>query len=311
MVKRLEVQDFKVGGRQAFAFSDRVSVLEGEVGASRSVALDAFRLFLAATRNADTGCIPGAWIAEGRPTRLSVSVATSDHPELTYAVAMSRQGGETRVLDERVTAGEREVLSRSGGHYRAGAPTRGRLRIGDTHLAVCEAAGALPAGDPVNDMRRELRGVWLVAPDAFRMGSGVTGGEASAPDTAFARLAAYIALRVRASETVRRAMADCLGRLGAAEVTGFSVKADAEGRPLLFVRHRNDLDAGGVPFGRLDNGEKMLFLAAFVCAVNEGSAPLSVVWDSPTNWLGARGGAAVLRMLRRSFARRGQLVMLA
>ena len=94
-------------------------------------------------------------------------------------------------------------------------------------------------------------------------------------------------------------------------ITGFSAKVGADGKPRLIVHHRNDLDPEGVPFGSLDNSEKMLFLAAFICAVNENTVPLSVVWDSPTNWLGERGGAAVVKMLRRSFALRGQLVMLA
>lgn len=309
MVTSLKLQNFKIGERRSFAF-ERISVLEGGIGATKALALDAFRLLLMALRNADTEDFPDTWIAETQPTRLSVSVANYDYPELTYSVTMQRVGKETQILDEKVSAGEKEMLTRGGGYYHVGPPTRDKCPIDGTRLAIYDAVRYLPEGDPVWDVRNELQEMWLVAPDAFRMGSGIVGGVISTADITFAQLATYIAFRTKTSEAVRLSMLEYLRQLRTAEITGFSARLDAEGKPSLFVKHRNDLDFTGVPFGSLDNSEKMLFLAAFVCAVNEHSVPLSVVWDSPTNWLGERGGTAVVRMLRRSFARRGQLVML-
>ena len=311
MVTSLKLKNFKIGERRSFSFDDRISVVEGDVGASRALALDAFRLLLMAFRNSDSGVFPSAWIAGSNPTSLSVSVANYDYPELTYAVTMQRVGDKTQILTEKVSAGEKEMLTRSGGYYHVGPPTRDRLRISDTQLAIYEAVGQVPDDDPVWDVKKELQEMWLVAPDAFRMGSGIVGGPASNADTTFAQLATYIAFRTKLSEAVRLSMMDYLHQHRSAGITGFSVQLGLDGKPCLFVKHRNDLNLTGVPFGSLDNSEKMLFLAAFVCAVNENAVPLSVVWDSPTNWLGSRGGSAVIKMLRRSFSRRGQLVLLS
>ena len=310
MLTSLKLQNFKIGERRSFSF-ERISVLEGDIGASKALAMDALKLLLMASRDGGTENFPRPWIAESSPTRISVAMATYEHPDLTYSVTMRRFGGETQILDEKVTAGGRDLLTRSGGWYHAGAKTLDARRIADTRLAMSGAVRHLPEGDPVREVGKELQDMWLVAPDAFRMGSGIGGVDAAAGDTSFAQLATYIALRAHASGDVKASMLDSIRDRRLAPVTGLTVRPDADGRPCLVVHHENDLDAEGVPFGSLDNSEKMLFLAAFLCAVNEHLIPLSVVWDSPTNWLGGRGGPAVVKMLRRSFARRGQLVMLA
>lgn len=311
MVTQLKLQNFKVGEQRTFSFDNRISFVEGDVGASRALAIDAFRLLLMASRSEDTTSFPSSWIAASGPTRLSVSIANYDFSELTYSVTLRRFGGETQILDEQLSSGEKKMLSRSGGWYHAGPPTTDKRRIGDTQLAFADAIRYLSNKDPVHDMRRELQDLWLVAPDAFRMGSVLNGDVVNPNDGSFSHLATCIAVQAYARESVRRSMIDHLRRLQSAGITGFSVRGDAEGKLVLIVHHRNDLDSNGVPFGRLDNSEKMLFLAAFVCAVNEHSLPLSVVWDSPSNWLGGRGGSAVVKMLCRSFVRRGQIVMLS
>lgn len=313
MVKSLELVDFKVGGKNSFSFENRVSVLDCGIGASRTLAFDALRLLFKATRERDASCFPEEWIGRCAPARISVSLATFEHPDLSYSVEMVRGADGTRILSERVSAGEEDALVRSGGFYRAGARSRGRRPVGDGCFSIAEAAKDLPASNPLNRLRSEMRDLWLVAPDAYRMGSCISqDASGAADDSAFARLAAYIALRAGSDPKVRDSMTAFLGRLGSAGITGMSVKPGAgDAGASLFVRHRNDLDEAGVPFGSLDNSEKMLFLAAFVCSVNESSSPLSVVWDSPSNWLGDRGGEIVVKMLRRSFARRGQLVMIA
>ena len=311
MVTSLKLQNFKIGERRTFSFDNRISVVEGDIGASRALAIDAFRLLLMASRNADTTSFPSSWIATSSLTRLSVSIANYDFPELTYTVTMRRSGGKTQILDEQVSSGQKEILTRSGGWYHAGPSTTDRRRIDDTRLAFTDAVRYLPEKDPIHDMRKELQELWLVAPDAFRMGSVLNGEIVNPNDGSFSHLATYIAVQAYMREAVRLSIIDHLKQLQSAGITGFSAKGGEDGSLSLVVHHSNDLDADGVPFGRLDNSEKMLFLAAFVCAVNEHSFPLSVVWDSPTNWLGGRGGTAVVKMLRRSFGRRGQLVMLS
>ena len=311
MVTSLKLQNFKVGESRVFSFDYRISVVEGDVGASRSLVIDAFRLLLMASRNEDTSSFPSSWISASDPTKLSVSIANYDYSELTYTITMRRFGSETRILEENVSAGQKEVLTRSDGWYHAGPPTTDKRRIGDTQLAFADAISYLPEKDPVCDMRRELQDLWLVAPDAFRMGNVLNGEIINPNDGSFSHLGTCIAAQACLNETVRLSIIDHLRQLQSAGITDFSAKVCANGDISLVVHHRNDLDSGGVPFGRLDNSEKMLFLAAFVCAVNEHSIPLNVVWDSPTNWLGGRGGTAVVKMLRRSFGRRGQIIMLS
>ena len=310
MLVSLKVQNFKVGGSHEFAF-ERISVLEGGIGGGRTLALDAIDLLASLSRDGGTAAVDLVWISEKEPTRLTVVFATCEFPELEYTVALRRVGGETHVLDELVTGGGRELLRRAQGRYRAGAASLDPRPIADTRLALADAVKYIVGDDPVHDVRKALQDAWLVSPDALRMGSAIGGGLVSSGDTRFVKLAAYIAFRSLTDSAVRAAMMESLSQLRTAAITGFSAKTGADGRPYLVVHHRNDLDSEGVPFGSLDNSEKMLFLAAFVCAMNEHALPLSVVWDSPTNWLGGKGGPAVVRMLRRSFARRGQLVLLA
>ena len=42
----------------------------------------------------------------------------------------------------------------------------------------------LPKNDPIQDVRKELQEIWLVAPDAYRMGSSLSGEISAAPSPA-------------------------------------------------------------------------------------------------------------------------------
>ena len=113
MVTQLKLQNFKVGEQRTFSFDNRISFVEGDVGASRALAIDAFRLLLMASRSEDTASFPSSWIAASGPTRLSVSIANYDFSELTYSVTLRRFGGETQILDEQLSSGEKKSFSSS------------------------------------------------------------------------------------------------------------------------------------------------------------------------------------------------------
>lgn len=309
MVKSIRLQNFKIGESRSFDFEDRISVIGGEVGSARSIALDAFRVLMSVARKADTAAVPDYWIASDSSTRLSASFATYEYPDLTYAVAMRRIDGKTVILDEKVSSGNNIMLDRKGDYYHAGAKTLDKRPIDRTKSAIGDALKYLPENEPVHDVTKEFQELWLVMPDALRMGSIINANFSSDLDAAFTRLATYIAFRTGKDAAIRGSMLSCLMQVKSAAIAGLSVKNGKNGELCLMVRHKNDLNHEGIPFGALDNSEKMLFLAAFVCAVNENAAPISVMWDLPANWLGAQGGDAVVKMLRRSFARRGQLVM--
>ena len=53
-----------------------------------------------------------------------------------------------------------------------------------------------------------------------------------------------------------------------------------------------------------------MFLAAFVCAMNQGAAPAPVVWLAPFGWLGERERSAAKGLVRDAFSARGQMIML-
>ena len=310
MLTSLQTENFKVAGTFACDF-ERIASVETAPGGGRTLVFDALRLMALAERGVDTallGSFASGAIATSFPSRISAVFSTFKYKEISYHVTMRRFGTVLMVLDERLEADGKEVLLRAGGRFHAGARTCDRRRIPATSFALSDAARYVPEANPLHDLRRELREMWLLAPDPRKMDAALAPAGPASADTAFACLPAYIALRTLSDGAVRRAMMQFFAKVPGAAITGFEPAMTPAGTPSIVVTHASDLEPGGVPFADLDDGEKMLFLAAFVCAVNETSQPLVAVWNAPANWLGDATARAVLKLLRRSFALRGQLV---
>lgn len=304
----LNLENFKHAGTRAVKF-DRVSVVRGGLGGARAQVFDAMGLLrdIAEGRGADAA--PAAWFGTEWPTVIAASFRTERHGELTYSATLQRiDERRVRVVGERLACGEEQLLVRTRYAYSLGR-TKGRYGIGAQEFALHKAASVVPTDDPIAELTAELRSLWMVNPNPSAM-KGVVG---TAPlrdgDASFSNLVTCIVMQLT-RPAVARAMMEMVRRVNP-DLRRCAVERNANGAPYLAVYRNSDLDARGTSFGQLENGEKMLFLAAFVCAMNAQVAPMPVVWDSPLNWLGGRERATVANLLRQSFAHRGQLVMLA
>ena len=305
----LRLENFKNSGKTEVVF-DRVSVVGGGFGSARSQVFDAMRFLHGISHGRPATSAPAAWFGCEWPTKILVSFNTLEYGELTYAVTLQRLD-ETRLgIVEETLGNGRQVFLRRRKHAYIVDDVRGKYGIDPAHFALYEAAQVLEGENPVRDMKDVLGQVWMLDPDPGRMVSDIGFRTLDADDTGFANLTTCIALQQHNQPAIGQAVMDAICRISP-DVAGYSIERNTRGLPYFAIHHKNDLDAKGTPFHLAGNDEKMLFLAAFVCAMNEHVSPLQAVWDSPRNWLSPQDGAAVVRLLRQSFANRGQLVMLA
>ena len=211
------------------------------------------------------------------------------------------------MADERL-AGRFETLLIRRKHFYTHLATKDRNGIGTTSFALYDVGKIVDGDDPVVQFKARLGELWLLNPDPNAMKSEIGFGIVNAGAGDFSDFVTCMVVQ-QTNEAVAAAMRDAVRRLYP-DLVGYTVEKNAKGGPYLAVRHRSDLDPNGTPFALMDNAEKILFLVAFVCAMNGHSAPAPVVWLSPLNWLGERERLAADRLVRTAFASRGQMIML-
>ena len=303
----LSLENFKNSGSREVPF-DRISAVDGKSGADRTQVFDAMRVLRGIAQGGDASSFPALWFGSDWPATLSITLNTLRHGMLTYSVTLQRMDDRrVRVADERL-AGRFETLLVRRRHFYTHLATRERRGIGTSSFALCDAGRFLDADDPVAQFRRQLGNLWLLNPDPNAMKSEIGFGVANGGAGDFSDFATCMAVQQKQAG-VAAALRSSVFRL-CPGLVGYSVEPNANGVPQLVVRHRSDLDGKGTPFALLDNAEKILFLVSFVCAMNECSSPAPVVWLSPFNWLGERERVDAVRLIRETFANRGQMIML-
>ena len=303
----LSLENFKNSGRREIPF-DRISTVVGKSGADRTQVFDALRLLHGIAQGKDVSAFPALWFGTDWPTTLSITLNTLRHGRLTYSVTLQRiDDNSVRVADERL-AGRFETLLIRRKHFYTHLATKDRNGIGTTSFALYDVGKIVDADDPVVQFKARLGELWLLNPDPNAMKSEIGCGIVNADAGDFSDFVTCMVVQ-QTNEAVAAAMRDAVLRL-CPDLLGYTVEKNAKGGPYLAVRHRSDLDPKGTPFALMDNAEKILFLVAFVCAMNGHSAPAPVVWLSPLNWLGERERLAADRLVRTAFASRGQMIML-
>ena len=303
----LSLENFKNSGKREIRF-DRISTVAGKSGADRTQVFDAMRLLHGIAQGKDVSAFPALWFGTDWPTTLSISMNTLRHGRLTYSVTLQRiDDNRVRVADERL-AGRFETLLIRRKHFYTHLATKDRNGIGTTSFAIYDASKILDADDPVVQFKARLGELWLLNPDPNAMKSEIGCGIVNVGTGDFSDFVTCMVVQ-QTKEAVAAAMRDAVLRL-CPDLVGYTVEQNAKGVPYLAVRHRGDLDSKGTPFALMDNAEKILFLVAFVCAMNGRSAPAPVVWLSPFSWLGERERTDVDRLFRTAFANRGQMIML-
>jgi len=85
---------------------------------------------------------------------------------------------------------------------------------------------------------------------------------------------------------------------------------DSLGRLIFAVEFENTSgDRVQLPFDQLSDGEKCLFLAAFVLVANKADALSLCFWDEPDNFLAISEVEFFISLLKRNFTAKGQFLM--
>lgn len=315
VITGLAMENFKTSGKLKIKFS-RVSSVESESGADCARVFDAMRILHAIALGDDMASAPRArasvwspaWFGGEWPTTLSATIATPRHGELEYSVTLQRSDEKRlRVTGERLTCGAETLLLRRK-HFYTLAVTGAKYGVGSSAFALRAAAGFPEAQGPIAEFARCLGSLWLLKPDPNAMRSEIGRAGAKGEEGDFSDFATCMAAQFSNGQ-VASAMRAALQRV-CPSLTGYAVEPGEKGAPVLTVRHQGDIAPGGTPFALVDNGEKMMFLAAFVCAMNQGAAPAPVVWLAPFGWLGERERSAAKGLVRDAFSARGQMIML-
>ena len=301
-------ENFKTSGMREIAF-DCISTVSGNFGMPRSQVFSALWLLHVIAKGKDATITPARWFGTEWPTVVSISYRPLRGIELKYSVTLQRiDEKRIRVIGERVEQGNETILLRRKHSYILAA-TKDKYGIGSSAFALYDAAHVLGGGNPIAELKRYLGDLWLLDPDPIRMKSEIVLDKIAADDPTFANLAACMVIQQQTNPSIAIAVTDAVRGVNP-DITGYSVGRNAKGIPFLAIHHRSDMDISGTPFGLIDNSEKILFLVAFVCTMNERSAPIPAVWLSPFNWLGEQERTAAERLVRTSFAKRGQMIML-
>jgi len=86
------------------------------------------------------------------------------------------------------------------------------------------------------------------------------------------------------------------------------IRADDFGTQRLHVLFEQDKGKEiMVPFNRLSDGEKCIFLAAFVMMASEINAPVFCFWDEPDNYLAVSEVEFLMTTLKNHFMKKGQI----
>jgi len=306
MISALTVKNFNGVDHQKFAFK-RVSAVVDGIDVDAFLVFDSLWLLDRLARGMVAASAPYGWIGESNPTFLKVEMSNSQVGEIFYEVVLQRFGLTTSILSEKLYSENAVFLVR----------TRKTCSLGDNaqHFDIDSSQAALsvamPFGglDPITAAKGELTQLVLAIPNPVQMDSAIKYGLLDR-DVVFRYLASHIVGQQQTHPIIYGVMMVSLKELGS-DVTGFSVETNSFNATYLAVRYANRYKNRAVPFELIGQNEKMLIFAAFIRAVNEYVSPITVVWHSPLNWLGQKESGSVIKMLAKSFAAQGQLIMLS
>lgn len=274
----------------------------------RAQIFDAFALLRQIAEGRGTSAVPAAWFRMDVPTVVSADFASYDGKIYRYCATLRRiDEKRVRVLEERIVCGDEILLLRTRYAYTL-CRQSGRYGVDSMAFALGKAAGYLEENDPIREIIGELRRIWLLRPDPATMISRIRQSSLDSRDSAFSNLASCIILQSM-NPVVGNVIWEIVTALNP-DLQRHALELDERRQPRLVIYRKSDLGGEGTEFAELDNAEKVMFLVAFVCAMNAHVSPICAVWDSPFNWLGEKEQSVALNLLRQFFAQRGELFLL-
>jgi ABC-type cobalamin/Fe3+-siderophores transport system ATPase subunit len=312
MIERLYIHNFRCFENFTLDLAGRSSALViGKNGVGKSTLLHCLGLFQAICRgfNRVRNLISATDFAQHRmdhPMRFEVEVVLSGK-RFKYAVSFDWPPNfrEARVLDEGLWADGQVVFTRSQAQIQlAGGPS---FRL-DWHTVALPVIEERPGERAIQDVKSFLGTLILLAPIPANMT-----GFAEEPSLQLQKDAANYASCLRALLGQKPAGYTVLDSYVRAVIPDFSsienVERGESGTQLLVkFEQQNPQRSFTVEFKALSDGEKCLFLSAYVIASNSVGPPVVCVWDEPDNHLSLPEVGQFVMGLRKMTSRTGQFI---
>lgn len=312
MIERLYAHNFRCLENFTLDLAGRPSaLLIGKNGSGKSTVLDCFRLFQRIGRGGSpvVDLISASDFAQhrmDRPMRFGVEL-THGGRRFAYEIAFEwpQHFQAARVMEEGLAVDGADVFRRN----RAQVQLAGGQSFGlDWHYAALPVIYQRPGEREVQDIKTFFATMMLIAPVPEVM-TGYAEEPSGELDDDAANFAACLrsllgqkpAAYTTFDEQVKMVMPD----FAAIE----NIERGERGTQLMVRFERHDAPEGlTVEFNALSDGEKCIFLAAYILAANQTARPVFCIWDEPDNHLSLSEVGQFIVALRKTANRGGQFI---
>jgi ABC-type cobalamin/Fe3+-siderophores transport system ATPase subunit len=312
MIERLYIHNFRCFENFSLDLAGRPSALViGKNGAGKSTILHCLGLFQAVCRGSNRvrDLISQTDFTQHRtdhPIRFEVELLLSGK-KYKYALSFDwpPKFREARVLDEALSVDGQFVFSRS----QAQIQLSGGAAFGlDWHTVALPVIEERPGGRAIQEIKTFFTTMMLLAPIPTNMT-----GFAEEPSLLLQKDAANYAACLRALLGLKPAAYTVFAEYVGAVFPDFSsienVERGESGTQMIVKFEQQNPHRGfAVEFKALSDGEKCLFLSAYVIASNSVGPPVVCFWDEPDNHLSLSEVGQFITALRKMTNRAGQFI---
>ena len=312
MIERLYIQNYRCLESFTIDFAGRPSVLLiGKNGAGKSTVLECVKLFQQICRGSSR---VGKLISASdftqhqtdRPMRFEIEV-TLGGKRFKYAVSFDWPPNfrEARVLDESLSVDGQSIFDRQQGQiHLAGGANFGL----DWHIFALPVINERPPNRAIQDLRAFFAAMILIAPVPARMT-----GFSEEPSNQLEHDAANYASCLRALLEQKPKAYNDFHNYVETVIRDFASIENADrgesGKQLIVKFEQQDPPRSfAVEFGALSDGEKCLFLSAYIIASNASGSPVFCMWDEPDNHLSLSEVGQFIVGLRKMPNKGGQFI---
>lgn len=315
VVHRLHVHNFRCLENFELQISgDSSALLIGKNGAGKTTVARAIEILqkIARGTNRVRDLVEPKDLTRGRadvPMRFEIEVELAgDIYRFTIAFELPKGFKELRVLEEKLTVGNRPVYSRELAEVhlaRSGADKEADFRI-DWHMAALPIIQEQSANDPLFIFKQWLGRILVLRPVPSLI-SGESKEETLQPNIQvtdfgawFSGVLAYApSAYSKIDEYLRQVMPDLK------DIKNPTVGKDSRS---LVVQFSTDRGSVTLPFEDLSDGEKCFMICALVLAASDAYGPLLCFWDEPDNYLALAEVSHFVLTLRAAFQAGGQFI---
>jgi ABC-type cobalamin/Fe3+-siderophores transport system ATPase subunit len=312
MIERFHIQNFRCLESLTLDFAGKSSILViGKNGSGKSAVRFALAIIQGICRGSSrvaSTILPSdfAFNRVAVPMRFELEL-TLDGKRFVYKVSLDwpESFREARILDESVIVDGIAVFARKLAQVELANGTSFGL---DWHVFALPVINEKPPARSIQDLKAFLASLILIAPIPAKMT-----GFSDRPTMELMEDASNIASCLRGLFEKKPSAYGVFDEYAKSVFPDFTAIENAErgkdGKQLLvtFTRPNNN-DTLTVEFDSLSDGEKSLFLSAYVMALNAAGFPVFCMWDEPDNHLSLSEIGHFILALRKVAKRGGQFI---